>query len=254
MGTPVRLGWSLKHMSWDSSRQENVLDYETPTGPQQLRSRAVIITTPAWVTSKIVRELSEESSDALAEIQYPRVAEVTVEYPKIAFRDQAHGKGIVNGFGQLHPRSQGVRTLGTIYASSLFPNRTEPDKVILVHFFGGSQDLELFGGISQMSEQDIVEATHKDTVLTLLRPEAADELPKVLSVKIWPQAIPQLNLGHSKRLERAREGLNAAGVKGVFIAGNYVGGVSLGNCIEMGLQVSKEAAEFAIAARSTASA
>lgn len=254
LGTPVRLGWSLKRMTWDSTRQENVLDYETPTGPQQLRSRAVIITTPAWVTSKIVRPLSEESSDALAEVQYPRVAEVTVEYPKSAFRDQAHGKGIVNGFGQLHPRSQGVRTLGTIYASSLFPNRTDPDKVILVHFFGGSQDPELFGGMSEMSEQEIVEATHQDTVLTLLRPEAADDLPKVLSVKIWPQAIPQLNLGHSTRLERAREGFNAAGVKGVFLAGNYVGGVSLGNCIEMGLAISKEAAEFAIAARSTAAA
>lgn len=70
---------------------------------------------------------------ALEGIRYPRVAAVTVEYPKSAFREPAHGKGIVNGFGQLHPRSQGIRTLGraasrwaphvagTIYSSSLFP-------------------------------------------------------------------------------------------------------------------------------------
>jgi len=244
-GSPVRLGWSLSHMSWDASKQQHVLDYETPTGPQQLRARAVILTPPAWVTSELLRPISQEAADALDEIQYPCVAEVTVEYPRTVFREPDHNKGIANGFGQLHPRSQGLRTLGTIYASSLFPDRTpDPDKIILVHFFGGSQDPALFGGISEMSEEEIVEATHQDIVLTLLRPEAAKELPKVLNVKMWPRAIPQLEIGHGERLQRARDGLEASGVKGVFLAGNYVGGVSLGNCVDFGLKVSKQVAEF----------
>lgn len=236
---PVRLNWKLTKMEWDSELEEHRLEYDTPDGIQVLRSRSVVLTAPAYVTASLLKPLSESAADALAEIKYPRVAAVTVEYPRSAFREQSHGKGIVNGFGQLHPRSTGIRTLGTIYSSSLFPNRVpDPDKVMLLHYIGGARDSELHGGIDNLSEGQLVEATHRDALTTLLRPWA--DVPDVLGVKVWSHAIPQCNIGHNQRLERAQAGLEAAGVKRLFLAGNYVGGVAFGRCVEYGLEIGEK--------------
>merc|ERR1712070_970932 len=90
----------------------------------------------------------------------------------------------------------------------------------------------------------LVEATHKDAVQTLLKPSAAGTLPEVLSARIWPQAIPQSNLGHNKRLDRVKEGIKDAGVEGLFLAGNFVGGPALSRCVDFGQEVAAEAAAF----------
>jgi len=244
-GTSINRQWKLDRIDWDSEAQEHVLDYSTTLGPRQLRSRSVILTTPAFVAAPLLKSLSVAAAQNLEEIEYPRVAVVTVEYPRSAFREPEHGKGVMKGFGQLHPRSQGVRTLGTIYSSSLFPFREpDPDKVMLVHFVGGARDPELFGGIDQLSDGELVDITHWDSVETLLKPRGGKELPNVLSVRVWPRAIPQLNLGHNARIDAVRENLASAGVKGLFLAGNYVSGVALGRCVEHGLQIGKEVGEF----------
>lgn len=222
-----------------------MLEYDTPDGPRKLRCRSVVLTAPSHVTAKLLKPVCSSAGEALEDIFYPRVAAVTVEYPRSAFREPAHGKGVVNGFGQLHPRTQGIRTLGTIYSSSLFPGREpDPEKVMLLHYIGGARDPELYGGIEDLTEGQLVEATHKDTVTTMLRPEASGELPRALGVRVWPRAIPQLDVGHAGRLEAVDKSLEAAGVKGLYLAGNFVGGVALGRCVEYGLEVAGKISEY----------
>ena len=89
---------------------------------------------------------------------------VTVVYPKSAFREPEHGKGPVNGFGQLHPRREGIRTLGTIYSSSLFgDDRCPDDEVMLLHYIGGVQDPMLYDPpIAELSDEEIAAQTHTD--------------------------------------------------------------------------------------------
>lgn len=54
------------------------------------------------------------AADALEKFYYPPVAAVTVSYPEKAIREDRLVDGELKGFGQLHPRSQGVETLGTM--------------------------------------------------------------------------------------------------------------------------------------------
>lgn len=56
--------------------------------------------------------LQVDAAGALSQFYYPPVAAVSVSYPKEAIRTECLIDGELKGFGQLHPRSQGVETLG----------------------------------------------------------------------------------------------------------------------------------------------
>lgn len=56
------------------------------------------------------------------------------------------------GFGQLHPRSQGITTLGTIYSSSVFENRAPKGEHLVLNFIGGATNR----GIVDQSHEDLV--------------------------------------------------------------------------------------------------
>lgn len=59
---------------------------------------------------------------------------------------------------------------------------------MLTNFIGGAQD----PGILQLSPKQLVDQVHSDNMRILLKPGAP--LPKVISVKVWPHAIPQYEL------------------------------------------------------------
>merc|ERR1740117_2773419 len=100
------------------------------------------MTAPAYVAAAVVKEMAPAAAAALEKFYYPPVASVTVSYPSNSFRldgASALPNGNLTGFGQLHPRSQGIRTLGTIYSSSLFKddNRQPDGEFMILNYIGG---------------------------------------------------------------------------------------------------------------------
>ncbi|GIM04071.1 hypothetical protein Vretimale_8697 [Volvox reticuliferus] len=225
----VRVNWKLVSLNRDGDRYSLV--YDTPEGRVQCYSRAVALTAPSYVVADLIKNEVPAAAEALSSFDYPPVGAVTLSYPMEAIRDdRKDAQGNVPGFGQLHPRSQGVTTLGTIYSSSLFPGRAPPGHMLLLNYIGGATNR----GILNQTQEELVAQVDKDLRLMVLKPDAPK--PRVVGVRVWPRAIPQFNIGHMEQLDKARAALDAKGWGDVFLGGNYVSGVALGKVVEYGYE------------------
>jgi oxygen-dependent protoporphyrinogen oxidase len=174
--------------------------------------------------------LQPEVSSALQAFTYPTVACVVLAYP------MSDVKGKLVGFGNLIPRGQGIRTLGTIWTSSLFADRAPAGWQTLTSYIGGATD----SGIGNLDAEQIVGEVHRDVSKILLKPDAAQ--PKVLAVKLWKRAIPQYNLGYFDRLQQIDRGLKS--LPGLYLCSNYCGGVALGDCVRRGFERAQAVGEY----------
>nr|QKY14907.1 protoporphyrinogen oxidase (PPOX) [Polytomella parva] len=209
-------------------------------------AKKVVLTTPAFDAADILsRSGLVAAANPLKEVDYPPVALVVLSYDVdsiSAIHRVSHVAHGLSGFGQLHPRPEGLRTLGTIYGSTLFPNRSPVARTTLLNFVGGSTDRAV-GSADPMALAMEVDLDLKKS--GLIREGAAK--PEVLGVKVYPKAIPQFDIGHLDRVEKAKMMLKnergGADWSGVKLAGNYVCGVAVGRCIEFGFEIAENLAQ-----------
>lgn len=128
-------------------------------------------------------------------------------------------------------------TLGTIYSSSLFPERAPKGRVLLLSYIGGATNRD----IVKQSDREIVQQVDRDLRQMLLKPDA--EAPEVIGVRVWSRAIPQFNRGHLQSIKNARDALDEQGWHNLLLGGNYVCGVALGRCVEYGFEFAEQIAQ-----------
>ena len=135
----------------------------------------------------------------------------------------------LEGFGFLVPRGQKVRTLGTVWNSSLFPGRAREGTVTMTSFIGGATDVD----IVQHSEEEIARIVQDENahILGITGP------PIETAVWGYPRALPQYNLGHGHIVEAIRDAERDN--PGLFFAGNYLEGPAIGKCVENGFHTAE---------------
>ncbi|HEY4837330.1 MAG TPA: protoporphyrinogen oxidase, partial [Candidatus Acidoferrales bacterium] len=136
--------------------------------------------------------------------------------------------------GFLVPRKEGLRVLGCVWNSALFPGRAPEGHVLLTSFAGGALNPEL----CTWSEDRIAAAVHEDISRVL----NINEQPVVQSVRVYQRAIPQYNLGHFRTLTELQWACDAT--PGLFLAGNYLEGPSMGACVERSFRVVGEVENY----------
>jgi oxygen-dependent protoporphyrinogen oxidase len=193
-----------------------------------LNASAVVFATPSYAALDIVRPFSPKLATILGAIAYAPVAVVAAGYRRMQVSDA------LIGFGFLVPRAEKIRTLGTIYNSSLFSGRAPENSVTLTSFIGGATDLE----IAQLAESEIANIAHRDNAKIL----QISGSPMVTQVWKWNRALPQYNLGHGHIVESLRTVLRET--PGVFLAGNYLEGPAVGKCVETGYKTADEVESY----------
>jgi len=195
-------------------RMENAFIVRTSSG-KSYSARAVVMATPAHAAAKITRELSPPLAQAFADIPYAGLAVVCAGY------DRSQIGRALDGFGFLAPRGQGLRLLGCIWTSSLFPFQAPENKVLLRVMYGGAPDPEAMN----LSDDALLDCMKRE-LHPLLQIQGK---PSPVRIYRHPGGIPQYTLGHENRLRIIEEAEHA--IPGLAVAGNAYRGIGLNDCV-----------------------
>ena len=208
-----------------------VVQVKSAAGSESLVADHLVLATPSHITAKLLATAPENIENRLFEIEFAPVAVVSLGYSQAAV-DRS-----LEGFGFLIPRSAGLRTLGMVWNSSLFPGRAPAGQALLTGFVGGATDPDAV----TLPPGDLAALVHREIAPILLIREG----PVFSNVMQYARALPQYALGHLDRVAHASEpGFLCSNL---WLVGNYLRGPSIGACLEEALRVAGQIRAQALA-------
>jgi oxygen-dependent protoporphyrinogen oxidase len=190
---------------------------------------AVLVALPAYKMAGLaVHSAGYLDLSRMSAIHYPPVASVVLGFRRA---DVAHP---LDGFGMLVPEKEGLKILGALFSSSLFPNRAPEGEVTITSYIGGARSPNL----TLRASEELVEMTAQDLSMIL----GIKGKPTFQRVTLFPRAIPQYNLGFGGY----RAFMNDLELKapGLFLAGHARDGISVSDCIVSGHHVADRIQTF----------
>ncbi len=176
---------------------------------------AVVMAVPAHRASGIIEPLDLQISQTLQEITFANVAVVCHAYERQTIPQN------LNGFGHLIPRRDGIRALGCLWTSCIFPNQAPNEKVLLRTIFGGAHDPEILN----LSDSDLIDLVIESTATTL----GFHAKPLESWIFRHPHGIAQYTLGHRERVKKIEQFCEQ--LPGLAFVGASYRGVALNRCI-----------------------
>lgn len=212
LGDAVRVGQRVAALD----RTDRGWQVQTATG-ESYDADHVVLCTPTFLQAEWLAPHVPAVVNDLRGIPYAGARALA-----LGFRKQDVPES-VRGFGFLTPADAGVRILGCLFSSCIFPDQAPPHHVAMRVIAGGERDPRFV----HLSDEDALEATLADLKLTL----GLDATPTFVRQVRWPHAIPQYAVGHRDRVARISS-LVEAQAPGVYVAGNGLRGVAVNACIQ----------------------
>ncbi|TAK58888.1 MAG: protoporphyrinogen oxidase, partial [Bacteroidetes bacterium] len=119
LGDSVQTGCSVEHVIPMRAGKYPIyhVSYKQGETKTTIEAKAVIFASPASATARMIRPIDPEMSATLESIYYPPVSEIFLGFK----REQVQHK--LDGFGFLIPAKEKRSILGSLWSSTLFPNR-----------------------------------------------------------------------------------------------------------------------------------
>lgn len=204
--------------------------FRIESGAGAVAARSVVLATQPQVAADLLDGLDPAGAEAAANVDAPPLAVVFLGYRR---RQVAHA---LDGLGYLVPSCEGRPVTGTLFCSTMFPGRAPEGHVALAAYLGGARAPAL----AQAPAEELV-ATARAEFRDLLG--VAGE-PVVARVRQWPRGLPQYRLGHVERMAALRGAEQRA--PGLFLTGNYFGGLSVASCVTQACETAERVHSFLI--------
>ncbi len=197
---------------------------------------AVILTTPAWVTARLLEPIDDEAAALCAGITYVSSVSVSLAWPRAAVAHPLRGSGFV-----VARRASNLRITACTWVSSKWAGRAPAGMVLLRAFMGGAHDPEAV----EMEDAAIVASVVRDLAAVL----GIGGAPVLARVARWPRAGAQHEVGHAARVEAIERRLDRH--PGVQVAGSGFHAVGLPDCITDGRAAAARAADCTMIGRTS---
>jgi len=221
LGSSVRTGACVAKLKRGDNGARGFEIHVVENGMNEtIEAAAIVLAAPAYVSAQLMQPLSTEAAQLLSGMPYAPVAVAAAGYHANQFSEAP------DGFGFLVPRKEKMRTLGTVWNSSLFAGRAPESCVLMTSFLGGATDPALL----QKPEEEIAAVANAENRRIL----HINGAPAVSATWKHAKALPQYNLGHGHIVQRLREVQSE--IPGVFFSGNYLEGPAIGKCVEQALR------------------
>ncbi|MFQ5590497.1 MAG: protoporphyrinogen oxidase [Phycisphaerae bacterium] len=188
----------------------------------ELQCRELVIATPASEAGRLLEPITPDAARELHGINSSCIVTLNLGFKR---DDIGHP---LEGFGFLVPRDEHQFPLmGVLWADSMFPHHAPADHRLIRVFIGGVRDPE---ATSRTDDELLTLVMRSLRPLLQIRGE-----PVLVDPCRYQAAIPQYHLGHAERIVRVREAVAAR--PGLHLAGNYLQGVSLNDCVRFAKQL-----------------
>ncbi|HSO22793.1 MAG TPA: protoporphyrinogen oxidase [Chondromyces sp.] len=184
---------------------------------------AVVLAVPSFAAARLIADLDPQAAAALAAIEHAPVDVVCHGHPA------EHLDHPLRGFGVLIPRSEGIRSLGTLWSDAIFPGQAPAGRRLLRTILGGAHDPAISAlGVDELHAT--AAADHATVMGVHGEPEMRTEFR-------FARGIAQYTVGHLGRVRRSEQ--LEAELPGFHFTGASYRGVSVNGCAKDAFRVAR---------------